>query len=104
MAYSHHERLSGVDAMFLRIEEPNVPMHVGAVAIFEAGPLGRPSGGLDFAHIPASAESALPHSPRFRQKLASVPLLKYELAIGREIAQLRDLAASASASQAAAEG
>jgi WS/DGAT/MGAT family acyltransferase len=77
MAYSHYERLSGVDAMFLRIEEPNVHMHVGAVAIFEAGPLGTASGGLDFPRIRASVESALGHSPRFRQKLESVPLLEH---------------------------
>ncbi len=37
MAYAHYERLSGVDSMFLRIEEPNVDMHVGAVALFENG-------------------------------------------------------------------
>jgi len=75
MAYSHYERLSGVDAMFLRIEEPNVHMHVGAVALFEAAPLRTSQGGLDIERLRASVERALAFSPRFRQKLASVPLL-----------------------------
>jgi WS/DGAT/MGAT family acyltransferase len=74
MAYSYYERLSGVDSMFLRIEEPNVHMHVGMVALFEAGPLRTANGELDFDRIRASVEGALPYTPRFRQKLASVPI------------------------------
>jgi hypothetical protein len=32
---SWYERLSGLDAMFLYIEERTAHMHVGAVAVFE---------------------------------------------------------------------
>ncbi len=32
------DRLSGQDALFLQVEAPNQPMHVGGVAIFEGAP------------------------------------------------------------------
>jgi WS/DGAT/MGAT family acyltransferase len=65
--------------MFLRIEEPNVHMHVGAVAVFEAEPLRSADGKLDFERIRDSVNSALAHSPRFQQKLASVPVLNHPI-------------------------
>jgi WS/DGAT/MGAT family acyltransferase len=75
MAYAHYDRLSALDATFLAIEDENVHMHVGAVAIFDARPLAAPHGGLDFARIRALAGPALARSQRFRQRLAQVPLL-----------------------------
>jgi len=38
MSDSYYERLSAMDAMFLEIEDENVHMHMGGVAIFEAAP------------------------------------------------------------------
>jgi len=72
MTRSHYERLSAVDASFLAIEDENVPMHVGAVAVFEAGPLARPEGGIDIERIRALVESML--VPRYRQRIARVPM------------------------------
>jgi len=77
VAYSHYDRLSGVDATFLAIEKPNVHMHVGAVALFEAEPLRSGERGLDFERIRTAVGSALQHTPRFLQKLASVPFLDH---------------------------
>ena len=73
MSYSHYERLSAMDAMFLQIEDHNSHMHIGSVAIFEAGPLRTKSGGIDIGMIRTHAESSLSKSPRFRQKLAYIP-------------------------------
>src|SRR5678816_1864348 len=39
MAYTHFERLSALDLSFLEIEDGASHMHIGAVAIFEGGPL-----------------------------------------------------------------
>lgn len=75
MTYSHYDRLTALDAMFLDIEDANVHMHVGAVAIFAAAPLLLSGGGLDMDRILAMSAAALQHTPRFRQKLAYVPLL-----------------------------
>jgi WS/DGAT/MGAT family acyltransferase len=72
MAYSHYERLSAVDTAFLEIEDESCPMHVGAVAVFEPGPLSRPEGGLDVERFRDFVESTL--LARYRQRLARIPL------------------------------
>jgi WS/DGAT/MGAT family acyltransferase len=74
MAYTHYDRLSALDATFLEIEDANVHMHVGAVALFEAGPLRTKEGALDIERIRAHVDSALRATPRFRQKIAEIPL------------------------------
>jgi diacylglycerol O-acyltransferase / wax synthase len=75
MTYSHYERLSALDATFLELEDENVHMHVGAVAIFAGGPLLRAGDSLDFARIRRLAEPGLARHRRFRQRLEYVPLL-----------------------------
>ncbi len=77
MGFSHYERLSATDAAFLAFEDHDVHMHVGAVALFEAGPLRREGGALDIDRIRAFTESALHDSPRFRQKLAWIPAFEH---------------------------
>jgi WS/DGAT/MGAT family acyltransferase len=47
-------------------------MHVGAVAIFEAGPLARPEGGIDIERIHGLVEALL--VPRYRQRIARIPV------------------------------
>src|SRR5262245_36488827 len=74
MARYAYERLSAQDATFLWAERDNAPMHVGAVAIFETGPLRNADGGVDFARYRAALESVLHWIPRYRQKLAWTPL------------------------------
>lgn len=88
MAYAHYDRLSALDATFLAIEDENVHMHVGAVAIFDARPLTAPHGGLDFARIRALAGPALARSQRFRQRLAEVPLLGHPVWVDDDHFQL----------------
>ncbi len=73
MAYAHFERLSAVDAAFLAVEDVNAHMHMGSLGLFDAAPLTRDDGGLDFERILAFAEAQLHKSPRLRQKLAWVP-------------------------------
>jgi WS/DGAT/MGAT family acyltransferase len=73
----HYERLSAMDAMFLEIEDANLPMHMGSVALYQAGPLLREGGGLDFERMVAAAEAQLHGAPRLRQKLATIPLLEH---------------------------
>jgi len=69
--YSHgamtwFERLSGLDAMFLYIEDRTAHMHVGAVAVFE----GRAPAYRDLLALIASK---LERVPRYRQRLSFVP-------------------------------
>jgi WS/DGAT/MGAT family acyltransferase len=75
VAYTHYQRLTALDDSFLALEDENVHMHVGGVSIYEPGELVDDRGGLDMDRVRALSEWALRKSPRFRQKLAYVPLL-----------------------------
>src|SRR5215217_5459378 len=61
------QRLTPLDASFLHLEDQNQPMHVGAVMIFDGEP---PAYDDLVEHI----ESRLSMVPRYRQRLAKVPL------------------------------
>jgi WS/DGAT/MGAT family acyltransferase len=69
------ERLSALDASFLAVEGPSSPMHVGWVAAFDP-PESGPRPGFDelFAHI----AGRLGRAPRYRQRLADVPLALHD--------------------------
>jgi diacylglycerol O-acyltransferase len=73
VAYTHFDRLTALDSVFLELESPGVHMHVGSVAIFDPGPLAVPGGGIDFERILEVVEAGLQRAPRFRQKLAQTP-------------------------------
>jgi diacylglycerol O-acyltransferase len=64
-------RLSPLDAAFLALESEHAPMHVGWAALFAPPPEGpRPS----FEAIRRHIAGRLGRAPRYRQKLAEVPL------------------------------
>jgi WS/DGAT/MGAT family acyltransferase len=77
VAYAHYDRLSALDATFLGLEDANVHMHVAAVAVYQAEALRTAEGGLDVDRIRSAVESALGETPRFRQKLARIPLFDH---------------------------
>ncbi len=64
-------RLSALDASFLAVETPTAHMHVGWVALFSPLPDGRLPG---FQELRDHIELRVGRAPRYRQKLASVPL------------------------------
>ena len=61
------ERLSVLDELFLHLEGPDTHMHVGGAAIFEGPP-------PDYEDVLDMVDRRLQRVPRFRQKLAFVPL------------------------------
>ena len=71
---THYERLSALDALFLEIEDESSHMHVAATLIFDGAPLRAAHGGLDMERIRAYFESRLHLIPRYRQRLAYIPL------------------------------
>jgi WS/DGAT/MGAT family acyltransferase len=68
------DRLSVVDNSFLAIEDPNSHQHVGAVTLFEAGPLRAADGGIDIDRVREYVAARLHLIPRYRQRLVRVPL------------------------------
>jgi diacylglycerol O-acyltransferase len=64
---ANYERLSSQDAAFIYAESPVAHMHVGSLAIFE-------NPGLDEETLNRHVESRLHFVPRFRKKLAWVPV------------------------------
>ena len=71
------KRLSALDASFLDVETKTAPMHVGAALIFDAKPLSLAHGGLDFDRLARYTRKALDTSPRYRQRLDWVPVLRH---------------------------
>ncbi|MBB5205275.1 WS/DGAT/MGAT family acyltransferase [Inhella inkyongensis] len=64
-------QLPGLDALFLHLETPEMPMHVGALHLFEL-----PAGfrGQWVNTLRRHLKSRLPHAPALRRQLAELPL------------------------------
>ncbi len=56
------------------METPNAPMHIAGTAMLTGGTLIGPDGGLDIDRIRAFISSRLHLIPRYRQRLATLPL------------------------------
>ena len=67
------DRLTALDASFVWVEHPGAPVHVGAVATFEAGPLLDERGELRLDEIRERVAARLDALPRLRRRLAAVP-------------------------------
>ena len=61
------DRLTGLDSSFLHLEDASSHMHVGGVMLFEGPP-------PPYAEMLEAFERRLPLVPRYRQRLAFVPL------------------------------
>ncbi len=64
------ERLSGLDASFLYLETPRAHMHVGMIAILEAG---EAAGGYSFDRLQQLIADRIHLVPPFRRRLLRVP-------------------------------
>ncbi len=69
-----YDRLTALDNSFLLLEKPNAMMHVASTGIFEVGPLGTSEGGVDIDRIRRGIEAVLHRIPRYRQRLAWIPV------------------------------
>jgi len=74
MAYAAWDRLSPQDRTFLDLEGPNHHQHIAATVILDMGPLRRADGGVDVDRVRAHVASRLHRLPRYRQRLAWIPL------------------------------
>jgi WS/DGAT/MGAT family acyltransferase len=69
-----YDRLSFLDNSFLIMEGPTSPMHVAGTATYEAAPVTTAEGGIDIDRIRAYVSSRLHLIPRYRQRLALIPI------------------------------
>lgn len=69
MGHYKYDRLSAQDTSFLIFEKPNINMHVASTAIYKAGSLKTPEGGINFSLLKNSIGDILHRIPRYRQKL-----------------------------------
>lgn len=65
------KQVPGLDALFLHLETPEMPMHVGALHLFEL-----PQGfrGRYASQLRQHLQARLPHAPALRRQLAELPL------------------------------
>jgi WS/DGAT/MGAT family acyltransferase len=69
------QQLSGLDALFLHLEQANTYMNIGPVMVYAPPRRGRGAGlGDNFQAVYKSFEQGLRHSSIFRRKLVTVPL------------------------------
>ncbi|MBA2282445.1 MAG: wax ester/triacylglycerol synthase family O-acyltransferase [Acidimicrobiia bacterium] len=71
MAY---ERLGAQDSLFLHIEKPQQPQHVGSLGILEGGPFHDEDGRFRIDDVRQVIGSRLHLVPRFRKRVMEVPL------------------------------
>lgn len=69
-----YERVSSQDATLLCAESPEAPLQIGALCLFEAGPLLDAEGHVRIGDLRSHISDRLDAVPRFRQKLLTVPL------------------------------
>jgi WS/DGAT/MGAT family acyltransferase len=69
----HYEQLTAADAVFLRIETPHEPQHVGSLSVLEGAPLRDDDGRLRFGDLQAHVARRVHQVPKLRQKVMEVP-------------------------------
>ncbi len=79
-----YERLTALDSTFLDVESRTSHMHVGAVTLFDAGPLTGIDGCIDVVRIRRVIEAGFRRFPRYRQRLAWIPVFDHPVWIDDE--------------------
>jgi diacylglycerol O-acyltransferase len=84
-----YERLSVLDRFFIDMESHDTHMHIAATMLFDAGPLRTEHGGIDIATIREYIASRLHLIPRYRQRLAFVPIERHPVWVDDDRMNLR---------------
>jgi WS/DGAT/MGAT family acyltransferase len=74
MAEGYYERVSTEDLAVVEIEPLATHRHLATVLLFDSEPLRRASAGIDLPRLQGAIAHALAELPRYRQRLARVPL------------------------------
>jgi len=88
MSNHWYERMSPSDRPFLVFEGSDTHMHVGGVTIFDGAGLTNEHDGIDIERVRAYIWSRLHFIPRYRQRLAFVPIEGYPVWVDDEAINL----------------
>lgn len=69
------QRLNALEAAFLKMHATGTPFAVGAMLVYERGPLGLPGGQLDTERVMQYTAAAIDRLPRYRQRMVRIPIL-----------------------------
>ena len=78
------ERLSFLDTTFLALESSETHMHVASVLIMESEGMATPEGGLDIDRVRRYMAGRIHMAPRYRQKLAWIPIERHPVWVDDE--------------------
>ena len=67
--------LSPLDSLFLHLESPRTPMHMGSIGVFEGAPLTDADGRVRIEELRRRVDTRLRLVPKLRQHLSSSPLM-----------------------------
>ena len=70
---SNYERLAAADTVFLRIETPHEPQHVGSLSVIEGAPLRDPDGRIRIDDLRDHVARRTQRIRRMRQRIMEVP-------------------------------
>jgi diacylglycerol O-acyltransferase len=70
---SSYERLTAADTVFLRVETPHEPQHVGSLSVLEGAPLRDADGRIRFDDLRDHVARRTLRVPRLRQRIMEVP-------------------------------
>jgi diacylglycerol O-acyltransferase len=70
---SGYERLAAADAVFLRVETPHEPQHVGSLSVLDGAPLRDADGRIRFDELRDHVARRTHRVPRLRQRIMEVP-------------------------------
>ncbi len=88
MGETQYERLTSLDASFLALETRTTHMHVASVSIFDGEGICDEQGSIDIERVRDFIESRLQYVPRYRQRLAWVPLERHPVWVDDEHFQI----------------
>jgi WS/DGAT/MGAT family acyltransferase len=81
---AYYEPLSNLDSSFLALETRTTHMHVAALVTFDLGPLRTAHGGVDITRVRRHIAAKLHLIPRYRMRLAHVPLERHPVWVDDE--------------------
>lgn len=87
---SEPQRLNALEAAFVKMDASGTPFGVGAILVFDRGPLATSSGELDSDRLRQFIGTAVDRMPRYRQRMGRVPIFRHPVWLDCDSVNLDD--------------